>query len=1531
VQAKFFSTPPARFSPITITFPTFVYFPPLIRQSLLRSIAVVVPFWAFASPAVAKVSATPTVSPTGRSIDDEAFRAAHRASQSVSHWLGTPRSAEVLGRIFHGGEALSSNHLADIFEREAGACRLELRSHHELSGAFGAFTPRGANGRPTLYLNADWLHCGASDAAVQRVLVEEMGHLIDHLLHPGIDSPGDEGQLFAAAVLGQEPGSQELVEIQQEDDSLVLTIDGSRLLVECAANIVDAKFSAFDFSVGSGDQRIAGSANTPGESWLYLDVLTIDGKTVDAIVTFDSISSGSSMTTFDSNSNPYGSAITWGSSANFLQPNFTWGAGGGSADFSIRFIESGSYNASSNPSGSPLILRNVLANSYDVDSTTTSSSAQYTIFSNIGGLELHGSTQLAVTGDSAQTQISAIGFPGNIQADPGTETGDKYRVRVSYDELPVLSFTVGANGSGIAYYSIDVGPGPGFTSVQNFDLLLGGGEVVTSESGTSDTFTLVLGAQPSSDVTISLTDLDTSEGALSTTSLTFTPANWATPQQITVTGVADALVDGDVKYTLKAQASSTDLRFDGRMVLVDVTNLDVLPPVDGPLTVSNVVVNEASPFAVFTVSGEAGQKAMLSLSNGTAGSADYGPGLETFDGTKWVPYTTGALVSLDANGKLLVRTPIQQDTAFENSETFTLTATNTSGSPGSGTGTIKDDGTGDIFLADNKAATPSLPTDPGYPTLDDDRALTVSSVTVNEASPFAVFTVSGQPGQKAMLSLSNGTAGSADYGPGLETFDGTKWVPYTTGALVSLDANGKLLVRTPIQQDTAFENSETFTLTATNTSGSPGSGTGTIKDDGTGDIFLADNKAATPSLPTDPGYPTLDDDRALTVSSVTVNEASPFAVFTVSGQPGQKAMLSLSNGTAGSADYGPGLETFDGTKWVTYTTGALVSLDANGKLLVRTPIQQDSLQETSEIFSLVATNTSGTPATGNADIRDDGTGDIFGPDGAPDPIAPKDDDRPLAVSSPVVNEGSPYAVFAVSGASGQLASFALADGTAGSADYGPTLEFFDGSRWVAYVNGTQVTLDKNGTLLLRTPVTNDGVTEISEKFDLIATNTGGTAAVGTAEIRDDGKGTVFGPLGQPDPAAINDDDRPLTVSNVTAHESLGYAVFTVGGAQDQLVSLDTRDGTATEGSGDFGPGLEYFDGANWIAYTGGYVSLSSAGQIQVRISLKDDGVAEGLENFQLAARNTGYDGTLGEYRGTARVPERIVELYVMENETFISPYASHFSGYSGYHIVGGPDDVMFVSDAASTNLEFKLPATYFLGGDNQHRVVVEANDPGADPDQALFIVNVMSFKAISLTPLGSLRLDRQSGLYKQQLRVANLHVHPIGGLRFTVSLIPGATLFNANTTTVGGEGAIRYDGVLAGINEVGSSFDVTVEVLYKSLSSTNGGAGATLPDPLYRPDLIVMEPSGPPPAPDSTAPTVSYVRLFNGDSMIEWETVVGETYAVEYSSDLRTWIRVNPLIVANSHRTQWIDNGLPKTMSHPSAAGSRFYRVVLLK
>ena len=73
----------------------------------------------------------------------------------------------------------------------------------------------------------------------------------------------------------------------------------------------------------------------------------------------------------------------------------------------------------------------------------------------------------------------------------------------------------------------------------------------TAEAGTSATFSVVLTSQPSADVTIPILSLNTSEGTASAASLTFTDANWNTPQTVTVTGVDDALVDGDITYTVE--------------------------------------------------------------------------------------------------------------------------------------------------------------------------------------------------------------------------------------------------------------------------------------------------------------------------------------------------------------------------------------------------------------------------------------------------------------------------------------------------------------------------------------------------------------------------------------------------------------------------------------------------------------------------------------------------------------------------------------------------------------------------------------------------------------------------------------------------------------------------------------------------------------------------------------------------------------------------------------------------------------------
>ena len=78
------------------------------------------------------------------------------------------------------------------------------------------------------------------------------------------------------------------------------------------------------------------------------------------------------------------------------------------------------------------------------------------------------------------------------------------------------------------------------------------------------------------------------------------------------------------------------------------------------------------------------------------GTEDYGRALEYWSGTAWTPYTPGNFITLtdDADGtpgetsKLLVRTAINPDTLDEGDHTFTLTATNTGGTSGTGTATI---------------------------------------------------------------------------------------------------------------------------------------------------------------------------------------------------------------------------------------------------------------------------------------------------------------------------------------------------------------------------------------------------------------------------------------------------------------------------------------------------------------------------------------------------------------------------------------------------------------------------------------------------------------------------------------------------------------------------------------------------------------------------------------------------------------------------------------------------------------------------
>jgi hypothetical protein len=96
----------------------------------------------------------------------------------------------------------------------------------------------------------------------------------------------------------------------------------------------------------------------------------------------------------------------------------------------------------------------------------------------------------------------------------------------------------------------------------------------TTEAGGIATFDVVLESEPTSDVVVTLSANDSTEGTIGA-SLTFTPESWDAAQTATVTGLDDDIDDGEVSYEVTASVASFDPVYDGLAVApLGVTNLD---------------------------------------------------------------------------------------------------------------------------------------------------------------------------------------------------------------------------------------------------------------------------------------------------------------------------------------------------------------------------------------------------------------------------------------------------------------------------------------------------------------------------------------------------------------------------------------------------------------------------------------------------------------------------------------------------------------------------------------------------------------------------------------------------------------------------------------------------------------------------------------------------------------------------------------------------------------------------------------------
>jgi len=127
--------------------------------------------------------------------------------------------------------------------------------------------------------------------------------------------------------------------------------------------------------------------------------------------------------------------------------------------------------------------------------------------------------------------------------------------------------------------------------------------LTVTEAGGTATFSVGLTKRPSANVSIVLYSSDTTEGAVSLATLTFTTTNWYLAKTVTVIGVSDYVDDGDIAFSIITEpAVSADSNYIGLNASdVAVTNLDDDIAGIAVNPTSGLGVTEAGSTATFTV------------------------------------------------------------------------------------------------------------------------------------------------------------------------------------------------------------------------------------------------------------------------------------------------------------------------------------------------------------------------------------------------------------------------------------------------------------------------------------------------------------------------------------------------------------------------------------------------------------------------------------------------------------------------------------------------------------------------------------------------------------------------------------------------------------------------------------------------------------------------------------------------------------------------------------------------------------------
>jgi hypothetical protein len=193
------------------------------------------------------------------------------------------------------------------------------------------------------------------------------------------------------------------------------------------------------------------------------------------------------------------------------------------------------------------------------------------------------------------------------------------------------------------------------------------------------------------------------------------------------------------------------------------------------------------------------------------------------------------------------------------------------------------------------------------------------------------------------------------------------------------------------------------------------------------------------------------------------------------------------------------------------------------------------------------------------------------------------------------------------------------------------------------------------------------------------------------------------------------------------------------------------------------------------------------------------------------------------------------------------------------------------------------------------------------------VLTVVAKPQGSITAVGPMKPDRQTGLLLQEYEIANTGSMTTAFRLLIRGMSAGSLVWNAHGTSDG----VSYIDLppLA----PGATLRLTIE--YRSQDRT------TIPKPEF--EFMAATPAAQ--SPDGLAAALQpRATLAGGHVLLEFNSVPGQAYYIQYArSPGLVWKTALPRVQGTGNRIQWIDNGLPRTESHPATEGSRFYRILV--